>query len=346
MPANGFTARSARCLLRVSASILFALTTSAAIGVCQDMPSQKVGGASTFDSPPGLSGNAGTSGRHRMSSLAVVPEDFSMLKLSPGFLLSLDVYDVPELSYDLRIDTNGDVTIPMIGPVHVSDGTVTQAAAKIAQRLRDAKILNDPQVSLNIAQYAGLNITVLGEVHSPGRMELLTAHNLADVLALAGGVTEFAGRTIEIRHQAGVAPQQQLIHYSRNTDDDTLVQTSVLPGDTITVRRAGIVYVLGSVNRPGGYVMQEDGELDVTQAISLAYGTGLQAAVNSIRLIRKLPDGRVQETTINYRNIEKGKVAPPRLQAEDVIYVPISKAKIILSAGLVASAAQAAIYVH
>ena len=104
-------------------------------------------------------------------------------------------------------------------------------------------------------------------------MELLTAHNLADVLALAGGVTQFAGKTIEIRHQAGVKPQQQLIHYSRNTDDDTLSETSVLPGDTITVRRAGIVYVLGGVNRPGGYVMQEDGDLNVTQAISLAYGT-------------------------------------------------------------------------
>jgi polysaccharide export outer membrane protein len=269
-----------------------------------------------------------------------------MLKLSPGFLLSMDVYDVPELSYDLRIDTNGDVTIPMIGPVHVSDGTVRQAAAKIAQRLGDAKIINNPQVTLNIAQYAGLNITILGEVHNPGRMELLTAHNLADVLALAGGVTQFAGKTIEIRHQAGVTPQHQVIHYLRNTEDDTLSETSVFPGDTITVRRAGIVYVLGGVTRPGGYVMQEDGDLDVTQAISLAYGTVMQAAVSSMRLIRKLPDGRVQEIPIPYKDIEKGKVAPPRLEAEDVIYVPISKSRTVLGAGLLASTAQAAIYMR
>jgi polysaccharide export outer membrane protein len=343
MQTNYFSAQRA---MKISALIMCAVALSGVTAVCQDMPSQKVGGTSTFDSPPGLSGNDGTSGRHRMSSLAVVPEDFSMLKLSPGFLLSMDVYDVPELSYDLRIDTNGDVTIPMIGQVHVADGTVTQAAAKIAQRLRDAKILNDPQVTLNIAQYAGLNITILGEVHNPGRMELLTAHNLADVLALAGGVTQFAGKTIEIRHQAGVKPQQQLIHYSRNTDDDTLSETSVLPGDTITVRRAGIVYVLGGVNRPGGYVMQEDGDLNVTQAISLAYGTVMQAAVSSMRLIRKLPDGRVQETPIPYKDIEKGKVAPPRLEPEDVIYVPISKTKTVLGAGLLATTAQAAIYIR
>jgi polysaccharide export outer membrane protein len=310
------------------------------------MSPQKLGGASTFDSAPGTSGVDSVGGRHKLSSLAVVPEDFSKLKLAPGFLLSMDVYDVPELSFDLRIDTNGDVAIPMIGTVHVSDSTVTQAAAKISQRLRDAKIINDPQITLNIAQYAGLNITILGEVHNPGRMELLTAHNLADVLALAGGVTQYAGKTIDIRHQPGVTPEQQVIHYSRNSDDDTLVQTSVLPGDTITVRRAGIVYVLGGVNRPGGYLMQEDGDLDVTQAISLAYGTAMQAAVSSMRLIRKLPDGRVEEIPIPYKDIEKGKVAPPRLQAEDVIYVPISKTKTVLGAGLLATAAQAAIYIR
>jgi polysaccharide export outer membrane protein len=258
----------------------------------------------------------------------------------------MDVYDVPELSFDLRVDGGGDVTIPTIGRIHVADGTVTDAQTKIAARLREAKIINDPQVNLNIVQYAGLNVTILGEVHSPGRIELLSSHNLADVIAMAGGVTQYAGKTIEIRHQSGVAPQIQLLQYSRDSEDVKLLETSVLPGDTVTVRRAGIVYVLGGVNRPGGYVMQEDGDLDVTQAISLAYGTTMQAAVSSMRLIRKLPDGRVQEMPIPYKDIEKGKVAPPHLQAEDVIYVPISKTKTVLGAGLLATAAQAAIYVR
>lgn len=92
--------------------------------------------------------------------------------------------------------------------------------------------------------------------------------------------------------------------------------------------------------------MQEDGDLNVTQAISLAYGTVMQAAVSSMRLIRKLPDGRVQETPIPYKDIEKGKVAPPRLEPEDVIYVPISKTKTVLGAGLLATTAQAAIYIR
>jgi len=317
-----------------------------AMAVAQDMSPPRVGGTSTYDSPPGISGNDTATGRRSISSLMVIPEDFSKLKLSPGFLLSMDVYDVPELSFNVRIDANGDVTIPTIGLVHVAGGTVTQASEKIAEGLREAKIINNPQVTLNIAQYAGLNVTILGEVHNPGRVELLSSHSLADVVAMAGGVTQFAGKTIEIRHQTGVTPQMQLIHYSRDTDDATLLDTAVLPGDTVTVRRAGIVYVLGGVNRPGGYVMQEDGDLNVTQAISLAYGTVMQAAVSSMRLIRKLPDGRVQETPIPYKDIERGKVAPPRLEPEDVIYVPISKTKTVLGAGLLATTAQAAIFVH
>jgi polysaccharide biosynthesis/export protein len=149
---------------------------------------------------------------------------------------------------------------------------------------------------------------------------------------------------IEISHTSGVSPDKELITYSRANKDSALSSIVVLPGDIVTVRRAGIVYVLGSVNRPGGYVMQEDGELNLLQAISLAYGTNIQAAVGSMRLVRKLPDGQVQEMDVRYRDVVKGKIPPPKLQAEDVVYVPVSKMKTVLSAGLTSSAASAMIY--
>jgi polysaccharide export outer membrane protein len=118
----------------------------------------------------------------------------------------------------------------------------------------------------------------------------------------------------------------------------------VQPGDTVVVPRAGIVYVLGGVNRPGGYVMQEDGKLDVAQALSLAYGTSINAAVGSIRVVRKQPDGSLQTIPISYPKITSGKEKPIMLQAEDIVYVPISKIKSVLSAGLAASTSSAAIY--
>jgi polysaccharide export outer membrane protein len=282
--------------------------------------------------------------RHRGGGLVVVPEDFAMLKLSPGFLLSMDIYDAPELAGDFRIDANGEITIPTIGHVHVAGQTITEAAAQIEARLRDAKILNRPQVNLNVSQYAGSNITVLGEVHDPGRMELLAPHNLADIIALAGGETQSAGNAVEIRHQTGAASDLQVIHYSRNRDDQTLLKTMIFPGDTITIPRAGIIYVLGAVNRAGGFLMQEDGDLDVTQALALANGTQMQAAVGSMRILRKLADGKIEETMIPYQDIVRGKVPSPHLRADDVLYVPVSKSKVALGAGIWQYAANAAIW--
>jgi polysaccharide export outer membrane protein len=259
----------------------------------------------------------------------------------------MDVFDAPEYSLDLRIDPDGNVNIPMVGSVHVADLTLVGAAAKIAASLRDGQILNSPQVNLNIEEYASREVTVLGEVHFPGRIEMLAPQHLDELIAMAGGETVYAGKTIEIRHRDGVTPRTDVIHYSRNVDNHILSDTVVRPGETVTVKRAGIVYVLGGVTRPGGYLMQEDGDLNVTQALALAYGTTMPAAVGSMRLIRKKDDGQVEEIPIPYRDIMKGKLAPLQLQAEDVIYVPISKLKATLDASLVNSGVAAAvIYGH
>jgi polysaccharide export outer membrane protein len=336
-------------------SVSFTLTTLALVAVstfltvgaaAQFTPAPKVGGSSSFDSANGPTGIDAATARHRITPLAAVPEDFSTLKLAPGFLLSMEVYDTPEYSIELRVDSAGDVTLPMIPKVHIANLTLVEAADKIASSLRDGKILNNPSVNLNIEEYAGREVTVLGEVRTPGRVEMLAPRHLDDVLAMAGGETEFAGKTIEIRHETGAEPRSEVIHYSRNLDNHILSDTAVRPGDTVTVKRAGIVYVLGGVTRPGGYLMQEDGELNVTQALALAYGTTMPAAVGSMRLIRKKDDGMVEEMPIPYRDIVKGKVAPMHLQAEDVIYVPISKTKVFLSASLMNTAVAAAVLYH
>jgi polysaccharide export outer membrane protein len=311
--------------------------------VAQELPGQRVGGGSTFDTNPGLSGNDNAAGHQRITSLTVVPEDFSTLKLAPGFLLGMQVYDVPELTADLRVDGNGDITVPMVGQLHVAGKTITEAQSEIALRLRTGKIINDPRVNLNIEQYAGQNISVLGEVHNPGHLELLAPRNLGDVLALVGGETQYAGNVIEIRRQVNGASTQLQVHYDQSKSDDSAKNVMINPGDIITVRRAGIVYVLGGVNRPGGYVMQEGGTLNLSQALALAYGTSMQAATGSIRLVRKKSDGSVEEIPIPYKDITRGKVSPTVLQAEDVVYVPISKVKTVLTSSLLASTAGAAL---
>ncbi len=336
--------RTRRISISYSAACLIGLAGLLPLSSFTQLVAQTVGGSSTFDNSPGLSGNTGR--RVLSSPLAVIPEDFAKLRLSPGFLLSMEVYDTPELSSELRVDASGDVTIPMIGKVYVQGQTVPEAAAAIQKLFLDDKILNDPQVTINIVQYAAQNVTVLGEVHNPGRVQLLAPHSLAEVIADAGGETEYAGNSVEILRPDNGASHSTTVHYSRNNVDSSASQFSVLPGDTVTVRRAGIVYVLGAVKRPGGYLMQENGELNVTQAIALASGTEVQASVGTIRLIRKQPDGQVSETDIRLSEIQKGKEPPPKLQAEDVLYVPTSKMKVVLTSALLTSAATAAIYLH
>ncbi len=319
------------------------VTRLSPVAHAQGMAPQPLGGVGTLDES--TSAPSDHAARRRLpTELSAVPEDFAKLKLAPGFLLAMEVYDAPELSTDLRIDANGEVVVPMIGAVHVAGKTLTQASEAIATQLRDKKIMNQPQVNLNITQYSGVNVTVLGEVQNPGRIELLAPHTLAEVIALAGGETPHAGSSVEIVHHEDGAIHRQTVRYLRSKAGGEQADLLIMPGDTITVPRAGIVYVLGGVNRPGGYVMQEDGELSVTEAIALAYGTDMQAAVGSMRLIRKLPDGQVREIPINFREIMKGKEPSPRLQAEDVIYVPISKIKTVATAGLLTATAQAAIY--
>ena len=326
--------------------LLTALVFAPTLALAQDIPVQRIGGAGTFDTAPNTSASDTSTARRQLTNLSSVPEDFFVLKLAPGFLLHMQVYDVPELTTDLRVDANGDISVPMLGNVHVAGKTITEAQTDVATRLRTGEIIKNPQVNLNIEQYASQNVSVIGEVHSPGRVELLSPRNLADVLALVGGETQYAGNIIDIRRKVDGQEKELHIKYEQSKRSNALDHVDVLPGDIVTVRRAGIVYVLGGVNRPGGYIMQEDGNLSIPEAISLAAGTTINASIGGMRVVRKNPDGTLRTIAVPYRKITAGESDAVTLQAEDVVYVPISKMKTVLSSAVTAGVAGAAIYAY
>lgn len=278
------------------------------------------------------------------STLTVVPEDFSRQILSPGYLLDLQEFDMPEISSQLRVDDQGDVSVPLAGRVHVAGLSLPAAREAIRKELIQKEILKNPHLNLDVLQYSANYITVLGEVQSPGRLQLLAPHPLSEVLAMAGGETALAGNKVVITQRVDGRSEARDVHFDRNSVLNGTSPEMVLPGDSVLVPRAGIVYVLGGVSRPGGYIMQEGGHLDVAEALSIASGTALNAAVGSIRVIRKMPDGSLATLPVPYKKMTKGEVTPMQLQAGDIVYVPVSKFKSVLSAGISASASSALIY--
>jgi len=332
-------------LVTAALLILFAEGGVAQLGT-QQMPGSSNGSSSSGATSQNRSDAAAAM---QSSALMMVPEDFAKLTLAPGFLLRLNVLDDVDTGGTFRIDQNGDIDVPILGTMHVAGGTVSQARAQIRKKLLDEQILKDPQVNLAVLEYTAPEVTIVGEVTSPGKYPLLAPRTLVDVLALAGGTTMTAGNEIQItRSGANVKPipESLLVHYSRATDPDAVKQAIVNPGDTVLVKRAGIVYVLGAVIRPGGYVMQEEGTLSVLQAISLANGTALAAKTGTIYLLRRNGDGAEVDIALPYKKMIRGQTAEVQLQAKDVLYVPTSELKSIFSNGsaIMASAASASIY--
>lgn len=281
----------------------------------------------------------------RSSELSAVPPDFAKLKLSPGFLVTLTVLDDSDFDGEFRVDEQGDLALPIVGLLHVEGETVPEARQQIRKKLLDEKLLNSPEVNLTVVEYAASEVTILGEVASPGRYPLLAPRGLTDVLALAGGLTVSAGNEIQIAHGGTDQPAEQ-IHFSKATASKTVQETVIHPGDTVQVKRAGIVYVLGAVNRPGGYVMQEDGTLTVLEAISIANGTSIPAAVGTIYLLRRNPDGTAIRIELPLSKMQRGKDADMQLRATDVLYVPTSKLKstFLNTQGILTAATSATIY--
>ncbi len=279
--------------------------------------------------------------------LMTVPEDFAGLKLAPGYLLNIQVYDEPDLSARVRVDNEGNISMPFLKTINVGGDTVAHAKQMIEDKFRNDGILKNPQITIDVEQFATTSVTVIGEVANPGKVELLAPHSLLDVIGMTGGETPLAGNEIQVKHLESGTTVTNTYHYTNGSDATAIRDAMVHPGDTVLVKRAGIVYVLGGVNRPGGYAMQESGELNVAQAISLAQGLVLQAKVTGLRVVQHSADGKTVEIPVSYNKIMDGKEKPLQLAAGDIVYVPISHTKAVLGAttGLIGQTTAASIYV-
>lgn len=248
----------------------------------------------------------------------------SSLRLGVGDLVEMTVYDVPDLSTKTRISSNGDLYCALIGPTHVAGLTTEEAAKLIQERL--SAFLKDPYVSLFVSEYASQGASLLGEVSKPGVYPVMGEQHLFDLISASGGLTEKAGESMTVTHRSD--PDHPVtLPLSRNLSDHPESNIKVYPGDTIVVRKADVVYVVGDVGHPTAVLMNANG-ITVLEAVAMAGGTSRTAKLNSTKILHKGPAG-MTEIPVQLKKILRAQAPDLALQANDILVVPSSAGKIL-----------------
>jgi polysaccharide biosynthesis/export protein len=329
-----------------------------------------------------------------------VPHDYI---IGSGDTISIDVFDVKELSREVRVSQTGTIGLPLI-PVRlqVKGLTETQAEQKIAEVLQVNGLVSHPEVSVSVRTRKSKPITVVGAVPHPMVYQAERPVTLLEVLAEAGGVANDAGDTAivtrpisesvdtfqapAISNEDVIPPQSSLPNDNSPVSGGSPVRpsqavTSAAPvtpspntnfpsaevaakdapvptmppalsntitvnlnqlmesgdpvnniilqaGDIVTVPHAGIVYVLGAVGKPGGFVLANDrAQMTTLKMLALAGGLNHTAKSDHAVIIRRDRQGQQHEQTVDLKKVVQRKAEDVRLEASDILYVPDSAAK-------------------
>lgn len=286
------------------------------------------------------------------TTFAQVPEADSLVHpgvqsgyiLGPGDQISVIVEELPEefANKTFRIDINGELSLPLIGRIQASGLSIVGLEAESKSRLNH--ILKDPQVTISLVNFGSEPVSVLGAVNTPGIRQLEGRKTLFEVLSSAGGLRPDAGYQVKITRdlkrgqiplpqaQTDASGQSSVVSIKLSDIIDATDPTEnieILPGDAISVPRAELVYVIGSVVKSGGFALNEHSSISALQALSLAEGLQKTAASDRARIMRTVPGSpnRV-EIPINLKKLLDGKVADVRLEPNDILFVPNSAGKV------------------
>jgi polysaccharide export outer membrane protein len=246
--------------------------------------------------------------------------------IAPGDFLDVSEVHTPEFHSAVRVSPSGTVTLPMVHEVKIG-GLDEQAAARAIETALIAQgMLLHPLVSVLVTSYAGQDVSVLGEVVRPGVYPYTLHHRLLDLISAASGLSPSAGRLVNIFHRDDAKTPNPVVLDPSGTDTAADHNPELAPGDTVQVSRAGLVYVVGDVQRPGGFPVDPAQGLTVVQAISLAWGPTQNAAMSKAILIREQKGGRTL-TSLNLKRMLHGQEPDQPVRDRDILYVPDSTAK-------------------
>jgi polysaccharide export outer membrane protein len=252
------------------------------------------------------------------------PDQSALVKLGPGDLIEVNVYNVPELTSKVRVSNSGEIYLPLIDYVHVEGLTQEEAQTLLEKRYTDGGFVRNPHVTIFVDEASSQGVTVLGEVAKAGIYPDVADRKLYEVISEAGGFTNSASRKIAVIRRNQADPIR--IDLPRNLADDLTGNIDIMPGDTITVPRAPIIYVVGDVGRPSGLLV-DNGSLTVLQALALAGGANRTAKMGGARIIRKTSTG-MTETNVQLKKMLEAKAPDITLQGDDILFVPVSAGKL------------------
>jgi polysaccharide biosynthesis/export protein len=285
-------------------------------------------------------------------------------------VIEVNVFEAPELNRSLRVSAAGDISMPLVGGVEAAGLTAREVEGVLQERLRE--FIKDPHVGVSVAAIESHPVSVVGAVRKPGVFQLRGPKTVLEMLSLAEGLADDAGDDVLVMRGAGLRqsanPMNQedeakaarsgssefalpasaaAANYDPNESEtvkvnlknvldsgDPRYNVAVYPGDIVKVPRAGIVYVVGGVNKPGGFIMKSSEKMSVLKAVALAEGLTRTSSKGRARIIRTdAGSGERSEIAINLGKILSGKVPDPPLKAADIVFVPDSATKNALYRG-------------
>lgn len=268
------------------------------------------------------------------------------ITVGAGDVLHIDVFEVPDLSHDVRVGETGLISLPLIPDrISVAGCTPYQLEEKLDKLLQVNGLVMHPQVSVIVKEQNSGPISVAGAVRHPVVLHEFRPTTLIEALAQADGVSDDAGDNILVTRQKTAAAacgqpdpppdpsaDPEIIHVKVSElleQGNPAFNIPVYGGDVITVPRAGIIYVAGAVGQPGGYALNDPGAtFNVMKMIALAHGLlGYAKANNSVILRKDDSTGQTKQIPIKLKKIMDQKIPDVRLYAGDILYVPGSGAK-------------------
>ena len=262
--------------------------------------------------------------------------------LGPQDVIAIRALNADEIAdKSIPIGSSGYIHLPLVGRVRAAGLTVEELEAELTKRLAD--YLEEPQVVVTITEFGSQPVSVLGAVNKPGVYQLRGGKTLLEILSMAGGLRPDAGQTIKITRRlewgriplpnavgdsTGALSVAELNLASAMEAKNADANVSIRPNDVVSVPRAEMVYVMGEVGKPGGFVLNERETLSVLQAVSLAGGLSRTAAPQHAKIFRASGGNRErQEVPVDLKLILAGNGTDVALQPDDILLVPNNRAK-------------------